>query len=399
MVEGRLTSPVLGQAPLKKAVLVHQIACRSRMTFRSSSPRDGGEVPKGGGDVGTHYSRRVPASHSIRDSVLVTSHYEVVVCDVCGSADGVVLARIPTIDNVVDPLQQHCLAGLEFPDGGLCLVACRSCRIGYQSPRLTPAGIARFYEGFYDSAGPSSAYHRDAQSGVESARYRAIASTGRDAGVVLDVGAGRGYALAAFPTSSWERHAIDVSAEALDYLKSSLPDATVHVGMVTTAALPAESFDLVTMNSTLEHVRDLVDTLTEVRRILRPGGLLVFNVPNLAVLSLPLARITRQQWIGFTPEHLSYFTTQGLRQLGASIGFATTKHHTVAHREARPRWRHLIAQAPGVAAGIKRAALRQPGAAARLISAASVVVDWPCTSTALGRYCHRGENITGFWTA
>ena len=142
---------------------------------------------------------RVIASRSVGAPVPLTDHYEAVVCDLCGSPGGRVLARIPSGAAVADPLQRFCLDALEFPGEGISLVRCPICRSGYQNPRLSEEGMRVFYTRFYDPDGPGEAYHRAPQPDLDAARYGAIAATGRTSGVVLDVGAGKGYGLEAFP--------------------------------------------------------------------------------------------------------------------------------------------------------------------------------------------------------
>ena len=66
--------------------------------------------------------------------------------------------------------------------------------------------------------------------------------------------------------------------------------------------LPSSSFDLVVHSDTLEHVLDPVKALKECRRVLKPGGALVFSVP------IVLSRLTRSR-DGMPP---SYHGSPGL---------------------------------------------------------------------------------------
>src|SRR5437762_1356405 len=72
----------------------------------------------------------------------------------------------------------------------------------------------------------------------------------------------------------------DVSKVALDRARTRLPDAEL-VLLEPDEALPFadNEFDLVTCIETLEHVRDVQLALSEIRRVLRPGGRLALTTP------------------------------------------------------------------------------------------------------------------------
>jgi SAM-dependent methyltransferase len=64
---------------------------------------------------------------------------------------------------------------------------------------------------------------------------------------------------------------------------------------------PSESFDAVSANQVLEHVRDLIALVGEVHRVLRPGGVLVAHVPYF-----------RSAWAHIDPTHVRSFTIRSM---------------------------------------------------------------------------------------
>lgn len=99
---------------------------------------------------------------------------------------------------------------------------------------------------------------------------------GRDTRL-LDVGCGTGSNLRAF--SSIARVAgIDSSAEALTFcrLRSVSP---VAQGEIEALPFPDSTFDVITAMDVLEHTDDDLVALGEIRRVCRPGGLLLATVP------------------------------------------------------------------------------------------------------------------------
>jgi ubiquinone/menaquinone biosynthesis C-methylase UbiE len=115
----------------------------------------------------------------------------------------------------------------------------------------------------------------------------------------------------------------DVSAVALERAARRVP-AAAHVELEPDAPLPfADSgFDLVLCAETVEHVRDVQLLLSEVRRVLRPGGVVAVTTPahgRATALRLAAGGFER----GFDPlsPHLRFFTRRSLRELLGAMGF------------------------------------------------------------------------------
>ncbi|MEA2417812.1 MAG: hypothetical protein QOE60_18 [Thermoleophilaceae bacterium] len=127
----------------------------------------------------------------------------------------------------------------------------------------------------------------------------------------LDVGCGDGRLTAALDAA--DLTAADVSRVALERAGPRLPAARV-VELEPDAPLPFEdgSFDLVLAAETVEHVRDLQLLLSELRRVLVPGGQLALSTPATAPLVGPANP--------FSP-HLRRFTRRSLRRALDELGF------------------------------------------------------------------------------
>jgi SAM-dependent methyltransferase len=92
----------------------------------------------------------------------------------------------------------------------------------------------------------------------------------------------------------------------------------VAIGELTELAFPSESFDAVVMWHVLEHVADPHATVSEVARILRPGGVFLCAVPNFGSLE---ARFARDKWFHLdVPRHLNHFTAPVLAKLMTEAG-------------------------------------------------------------------------------
>jgi len=78
---------------------------------------------------------------------------------------------------------------------------------------------------------------------------------------------------------------------------------------------PDESFDVVTCNQTLEHLKNVPRVMGEMERVLKVGGHLAVGVPNLSALinRLRLAAGRTPLCIAFPGPHVRSFTHHGLR--------------------------------------------------------------------------------------
>jgi len=115
----------------------------------------------------------------------------------------------------------------------------------------------------------------------------------------------------------------DVSEVALDRAARRVPGAH-RVDLIPDAPLPLEdaSFDLVLCSETIEHVRDVQLLLSEVRRVLRPGGTLALTTPAHGRRTTLRALLTGFGRV-FPPlsPHLRFFTLRSLTGLLADMGF------------------------------------------------------------------------------
>jgi len=97
---------------------------------------------------------------------------------------------------------------------------------------------------------------------------------------VLDVGCAWGYDAARLLDKSEEVYGIDVNAKNILRAKELFP--TLHLQQCGAENLPYQDFffDGVILSEVLEHVIDENKTLNEIYRVLKPGGLLVLEVPH-----------------------------------------------------------------------------------------------------------------------
>jgi SAM-dependent methyltransferase len=111
-----------------------------------------------------------------------------------------------------------------------------------------------------------------------------VRGAGKLSGNILDLGAGSGYLsslLVAAPERAARKNGEGVEACDIDGKKFSVPgvnftECNVNKGLPYADA----SFDAVCAIEVLEHTAAPYSVLAEIWRVLRPGGVLVFSVPN-----------------------------------------------------------------------------------------------------------------------
>jgi ubiquinone/menaquinone biosynthesis C-methylase UbiE len=142
---------------------------------------------------------------------------------------------------------------------------------------------------------------------------------------VLDLGAGAGEFSAALLEAGAAPIAVDVAAEALRRARQRVPGLDARLWHED-EPLPVEdaSVDAVWVGEVIEHVVDVAPWLSEVRRVLRPGGTLLLTTPDHGPGTLlALALSPRRFAAHFEPrsDHVRFFSRRTLGALLDDLGF------------------------------------------------------------------------------
>jgi len=156
------------------------------------------------------------------------------------------------------------------------------------SPTATPEHIKDVNTRYHDAA----AHEYDAKWGIDFGELgqdqvqqkfaKALGREGERFGDALEIGSGTGYfSLNLMQRGTIERlTATDISPGMLSAMAATAESLGLEVKTVRTEAevlpFPAESFDLVLGHAVLHHIPDLRTAFSEFRRVLRPGGAIVF---------------------------------------------------------------------------------------------------------------------------
>jgi 2-polyprenyl-3-methyl-5-hydroxy-6-metoxy-1,4-benzoquinol methylase len=194
------------------------------------------------------------------------------------------------------------------------VVCCMGCGLLYLNPRPCASATADFYdESYFSSGGHGSAYRNYV------AQQAALVTWGEHPALtamdllckrvsprgkrLVDVGCGDGTLLNLARVRGFDVLGVELSSHMADFVRQTHKIDVVERPLEE-AGLDNESFDVVTGLEVLEHLTDPVRWLREVRRVLRPDGLLLLTTPNAGC-----AQAYGDQWLGFQMsfEHLTFF--------------------------------------------------------------------------------------------
>ena len=130
-------------------------------------------------------------------------------------------------------------------------------------------------------------------------------------GNILDIGSGTGEFLKIFKDAKWKTCGIEPSLiprkASIDKYQLDVRDETEILN------LENESFDVITMWHVLEHVPDLNQRVEDLRRLLKPNGIIIIAVPNRNSLD---AKIYSENWAAYDlPRHFYHFCPKDISAL------------------------------------------------------------------------------------
>jgi SAM-dependent methyltransferase len=227
-----------------------------------------------------------------------------------------------------DQCGRHALAFLHEPDGstrGLKVYLCEHCGLVQSAPR-----IARTQKR-HDAAVSGGADWGNVRYGKGFRTVQAMEALARHADLsqplmLLDVGSNRGSFATAFAAAA-PGAAITAVEPDERYADSSagLPRTQLIQARIEDIVLAAEHFDIVHSCHTIEHLAEPFAALKDHARVLKDGGLLVIDAPNLALLG---GNDIVEEW--FIDKHLFHFSAASLRRMIVAAGFEIVEENDPA---------------------------------------------------------------------
>ncbi len=197
------------------------------------------------------------------------------------------------------------------------IVQCLRCGLVYINPQQDKIKIYESYRNMQDVD-----YSNEEQGRRISARIilKRIARYKRG-GRILDIGCATGFLLDEAKKQGWDPHGIELSAWAANIGRDKY-NLDIFEGTLESAKFPFNYFDAIVMVDCIEHLPDPKKTLEEVRRILKPNGILCISTPDIESW---LSRLLRARWWGIKEAHLYYFSKKTLTNMLDAAGLKAIK--------------------------------------------------------------------------
>lgn len=195
------------------------------------------------------------------------------------------------------------------------IVKCRKCGLIYANPRPQEDVLMGSYTNSVDEEYIVQERGRRISAGVLLKFLKKTRVTGNR---ILDIGCSAGFLLDEAKKGGWDPYGVELSKWASDFAKNKLGLENIFCGTLFEAHYPVNYFDAVVLIDSIEHLTDPKGVLTEIRRILKPSGMLCVNTPNFNSL---LSKILGAKWWGVKRFHLYYFSPHTLVKMLKNTGF------------------------------------------------------------------------------
>lgn len=214
---------------------------------------------------------------------------------------------------------------------GFQYVTCTSCAFVYLNPQLTQQAVRDVYNDedvrkFFFEQLLLPHVERD-QRGEFTERARVLKSLTPEARPrLLDIGCAAGNFLMRAGEEGFIGEGLELNQLYVDYMAAHRK-IKVQARLLEEMKYPDETFDVVTLWDVLEHLPKPVETLKEVGRVMRRGGILGLTTINHACVN---ETILKDRWRYYMPpDHLCSFTPALLEMLLKKCGFTIVKieHH------------------------------------------------------------------------
>jgi 2-polyprenyl-3-methyl-5-hydroxy-6-metoxy-1,4-benzoquinol methylase len=209
-----------------------------------------------------------------------------------------------------------------FVKGGFTFVRCVVCEQVFSNPQVREELVEDEYRTGNSNDIWVDVLLSERQLALDRAKFCELLDElepYRGTGRILDVGCSIGLFLHLAEERGWHAQGTEFSEKALRHAREEFGLDVVDTPLEETE-WEDESFDVIALNSVIEHVNDPQRLFREIRRLLKPGGALYVITPNVESLA---CRVLHDRAATFDGRnHLVYFSSKTLSRMLEKCGFA-----------------------------------------------------------------------------
>lgn len=208
---------------------------------------------------------------------------------------------------------------LVFIKTGFRFIQCKKCHFVYVNPVINEkirgnTHISEAYNFHYQQKEKPSL---EKEQGCERVLKEILRLRGKR-GRLLDIGCGQGFFLDIARQFGFETYGNEINETAAKRAED-ISGSKIIKGKFEDAFFLDEYYDVITLFQTLEHLDNPLFTLQKAYKILKLGGVIVVDVPNIDSF---IIKVLKQHHRHFTGKgHINYFTPVTLKEMMKRAGF------------------------------------------------------------------------------
>lgn len=210
--------------------------------------------------------------------------------------------------------------------GDFSFSRCRKCGLILQNPQpLFEALDERYDEEYFEYERENDELFFDLMlKGLKDINFPDCYRGKTENPSFLDIGCATGLLVEHMGKSGWRSVGVELCGPAARYGRE-VRNVDIFTGTVEQAAYEAGSFDVVHCSHLIEHLNDPAAFVSEVYRIMKPGGFFICATPNADGLQ---ARLFGSSWRSAIADHMFLFSRRTLTSLLLSRSFRLEKIRT-----------------------------------------------------------------------
>ena len=168
-------------------------------------------------------------------------------------------------------------------------------------------------------------------------------------GKLLEIGCSSGDFLQKASEAGYSVTGIDYSADTASFtqnhhgLKNIFPFTIQELS----ALKPDEKYDVIAFFQVLEHIEDIPDFIGCIKKLLKPGGIVIVSVPNRDRWRIQSEGFFREIW-DLPPCHLTRWNASALEKVFTGCGFTAITAEVEPSRIYDRAWSNFISQKMGI---------------------------------------------------